>query len=176
MDVRRARFLAGLGLVANRIGTRTAALVWFVLAAVFLALLTVRLPGAAIYVTVLLAGVFTFSSQVLVYAYVGQRYPDASERRRSGSTPTNRVVVLANGRYAVMDRLAERHGTGKAPWPAFEEVSVSGLATALGCPAVRVEDHDALLRVLDEVVPTLTLRAEPLVVEVAVEPDLSFEP
>ena len=36
-------------------------------------------------------------------------------------------VVLANGRYAVMDRLAEQHG-GKPPWPAFEEVDVAVLA------------------------------------------------
>lgn len=85
-------------------------------------------------------------------------------------------VVLANGRYAIMDRLAERHGDGKAPWPAFEEVSVSGMARALGCPAVRVEDHAGLLRLLDEVVPTLPGRDEPLVLEVAVEPESTFEP
>jgi hypothetical protein len=43
-------------------------------------------------------------------------------------------VVLANGRYAIMDKLAEQRG-GKPPWPAFEEVSVAGLAESLGCPA-----------------------------------------
>jgi MFS family permease len=37
--------------------------------------LSVKLPGAGVYLSVLLAGVFVFSSQVLVYAYVGQRYP-----------------------------------------------------------------------------------------------------
>lgn len=94
-------------------------------------------------------------------------------------------VVLANGCYAIMDRLAERHGAvqkgavqggGTAPWPAFTEVSVSGMALALGCPAVRVHDHAGLLRVLDEVVPTLAGRGDPLVVEVAVEADATFEP
>ncbi|MHC8504856.1 thiamine pyrophosphate-dependent enzyme [Pseudonocardia artemisiae] len=85
-------------------------------------------------------------------------------------------VVLANGRYAIMDRLAEQHGNGKAPWPAFEEVSVHGLARALGCPAQRVESYDALVAVLDAVVPTLTGRIEPLVLEVAVEPEPTFEP
>lgn len=84
------------GQVANRIGARMAALVWFVLAAVFLALLTVRLPGAAIYVTVLLAGVFTFSSQVLVYAYVGQRYPDAARATALGaSSGVGRIGAIA---------------------------------------------------------------------------------
>jgi benzoylformate decarboxylase len=85
-------------------------------------------------------------------------------------------VILANGRYAIMDRLAEQHGNGKAPWPAFEEVSVSGLAASLGCPAQRVDDHAAMVRVLDEVVPTLASRGEPLVLEVVVVPELTFEP
>jgi benzoylformate decarboxylase len=84
-------------------------------------------------------------------------------------------VVLANGRYAVMDRLAEGQG-GKPPWPSFTEVSVSGLATALGCPARRIESHDALLAVLDEVVPTLASRDTPLVLDIAVVPDSTFQP
>ena len=63
------------GRVADRIGVRRAAIGWFVAAAVFLALLAVRLPGVGVYASVLLAGVFVFSSQVLVYAYVGERYP-----------------------------------------------------------------------------------------------------
>jgi thiamine pyrophosphate-dependent acetolactate synthase large subunit-like protein len=85
-------------------------------------------------------------------------------------------VVLANGRYAVMDRLAEQQGTGKAPWPAFEEVSIAGLAKGLGCPATSVETHDDLLKVLDDVVPGLAGRAEPLVLEVAVVPETTFAP
>ncbi|WP_433275269.1 benzoylformate decarboxylase [Pseudonocardia xinjiangensis] len=85
-------------------------------------------------------------------------------------------VVLANGRYAVMDRLAEQHGGGKAPWPAFEEVSVHGLALALGCPARRVDTYDDLVEALDAVVPTLADRREPLLLEVAVTPELTFQP
>lgn len=85
-------------------------------------------------------------------------------------------VVLANGRYAIMDRLAEQHGSGKAPWPAFEEVSVNRMALALGCPALLVADHNALAEALDEVVPTLRSRTEPLVLEVTVEPDPTFQP
>jgi thiamine pyrophosphate-dependent acetolactate synthase large subunit-like protein len=85
-------------------------------------------------------------------------------------------VVLANGRYAVMDRLAEQHGQGEAPWPAFEEVSISTLAEGLGCPATRVETYDELVAVLDDVVPTLADRTEPLVVEVPVVPETTFAP
>jgi thiamine pyrophosphate-dependent acetolactate synthase large subunit-like protein len=84
-------------------------------------------------------------------------------------------VVLANGRYAIMDRLAEQRG-GKPPWPAFEEVSVAGLAESLGCPARRVTDHGGLVAALDEVVPTLAARTDPLVLEVVVEPEPTFEP
>jgi benzoylformate decarboxylase len=84
-------------------------------------------------------------------------------------------VVLSNGRYAVMDRLVAR--TGEAgPWPAFEDVDVAALAAGLGCPAVRVEDHLALLRVLDEVLPGLAGRDEPLVLDVAIAPDPTFQP
>ncbi|MBC8091974.1 MAG: thiamine pyrophosphate-binding protein, partial [Pseudonocardia sp.] len=84
-------------------------------------------------------------------------------------------VVLANGRYAIMDRLADAYG-GKPPWPAFEEVSVSGLALALGCPARRVRTFSDLVTALDEIVPTLGHRTEPIVLEAAVAPVTAFEP
>ena len=85
-------------------------------------------------------------------------------------------LVLANGRYVIMDRLAEQHGSGKAPWPAFEEVSVSQLAPGCGCPAQRADTHPGLLDALDELVPSLVGRTSPLLLEVAVEPDPTFEP
>jgi thiamine pyrophosphate-dependent acetolactate synthase large subunit-like protein len=84
-------------------------------------------------------------------------------------------VVLANGRYAIMDRLAEQAG-GRAPWPAFEEVDVSAVAQGLGCPADRVDSYEAMVKALDEVVPTLGDRTEPLVLEIAVIPEATFEP
>ena len=84
-------------------------------------------------------------------------------------------LVLANGRYAIMDRLAEQAG-GKPPWPAFEEVSIATLAEGLGCPAERVESYEAMIEALDAIVPTLVDRTEPLVLEVAVVPDATFEP
>jgi benzoylformate decarboxylase len=85
------------------------------------------------------------------------------------------AIVLANGGYAIMDRLAERNGGGP-PWPGFPEVSVDGLATALGCPARRISRHDELLSVLRELLPALGRRTEPLVLVVEVEPDTTFEP
>jgi benzoylformate decarboxylase len=85
-------------------------------------------------------------------------------------------VVLANGRYAIMDRLAEQHGAGKPPWPAFEEVSIHQIAAGLGCPAQRVDTYQDMTAALDSVVSTLSGRAEPLVLEITVEPDPTFEP
>jgi benzoylformate decarboxylase len=73
------------------------------------------------------------------------------------------VLVMDNGRYAIMDRLASEAG-GKAPWPGFAEVDVAGLATSLGCPSRRVSTHGELTELLDDVVPGLADRGTPLVV------------
>jgi MFS family permease len=71
------------GMVADRIGVRPSVIAWFALSALFLALLSVKLPGIGVYVSVLLAGIFVFSSQVLVYAYTSRAYP-----------PTGRATAL----------------------------------------------------------------------------------
>jgi benzoylformate decarboxylase len=84
-------------------------------------------------------------------------------------------VVLANGRYAIMDRLAERHGEA-APWPAFEDIRLAAIAEGLGCPARRIETHAELVAALDEAVPGLAQRETPLVLDVVVEPDPTFAP
>ncbi|AGF73215.1 hypothetical protein A605_11075 [Corynebacterium halotolerans YIM 70093 = DSM 44683] len=65
------------GKVADSQSPRRTALLWFFLSAVFLALLAVRMPMIALYVAVLLTGVFVFSSQVLVYAFVGENHPSS---------------------------------------------------------------------------------------------------
>jgi benzoylformate decarboxylase len=83
-------------------------------------------------------------------------------------------VVLSNGGYAIMDRLAELHG-GSGPWPAVN-VDVAGLARAFGCPARTVRSYTELLEAVDEVGPGLGSRAEPLLLEVAVAPDETFTP
>jgi len=82
-------------------------------------------------------------------------------------------VILANGGYAVLDRLAERHG-GAPAWPSFS-VDVAAVARGLGCPAHRVESHDDIAH-LDDAVRTLATRREPLLLEVVVEPDPTFAP
>ena len=83
-------------------------------------------------------------------------------------------VILSNGGYAIMDRLAERQGR-EPPWPSFD-VDVAALARAFGCPAERITTHDALVRALDDIVPTLAARSEPVLLDVVIAPTETFAP
>ncbi len=84
------------------------------------------------------------------------------------------VIVMSNGRYAVMDRLAAMsQKTG--PWPAFD-LEISALARDFGCESRRIERHDELLSTLDEVIPSLADRTDPLLIEVVVATDTDFAP
>jgi MFS family permease len=64
------------GILADKHGTKKIVLLWFGLSAALLAILSVKIQSelllnAAVFVT----GVFVFSSQVLVYAWVSQLFP-----------------------------------------------------------------------------------------------------
>jgi benzoylformate decarboxylase len=85
-------------------------------------------------------------------------------------------VVLQNRGYAVMNHLAEDQGHRRVPWPGIEGVDVAGLARALSCPARAIATHADLVAVLDEVLPTLSTRDEPLLLEVVVAREQSFQP
>jgi benzoylformate decarboxylase len=73
-----------------------------------------------------------------------------------------------------MDRLAERLG-GRPPWPSFA-VDVAGIARCFGCAARRIERHDELLAALDDAIPTLGSREDPLLLDVAIAPTATFAP
>ncbi|MHA6802261.1 MFS transporter [Salinifilum ghardaiensis] len=65
------------GFVADRRGIKPTILVWFAISAVLLALLSIRMESAVLlHVAVFVTGVFVFSAQVLIFAYVAQFYPD----------------------------------------------------------------------------------------------------
>jgi benzoylformate decarboxylase len=83
-------------------------------------------------------------------------------------------VILSNGGYAIMDRLAERVERN-APWPSFD-VDVAALARAFGCTARRISKHEELVRELDGIVPTLASREEPVLLDVVIAPAPTFEP
>ena len=84
-------------------------------------------------------------------------------------------IILNNGGYAVMDRLADARG-GTAPWPSLAEVSVAALAAGLGVESIKIDDYAKLTSVLDRVAPNLASRQAPLVVEVVVMPNQTFSP
>ena len=85
------------------------------------------------------------------------------------------IVVLVNGGYAIMDRLAERNGS-RGPWPRVDSVDIGALARAQGCASERISTHDELLERLDALLPALVDRTEPLLLEVVVAQDATFDP
>jgi benzoylformate decarboxylase len=84
-------------------------------------------------------------------------------------------VVLVNGGYAIMDRLAERTGS-HGPWPRVETVDIAAMARAQGCEALEIATHDELLARLDDVLPGLADRRTPLLLAVRVAQDDTFDP
>jgi len=85
-------------------------------------------------------------------------------------------IVLSNGGYVVMDRLAEKHGGGEGPWPGFANVELAAITRGFGCEAQRITTHDELTTALDEVVPTLATRTQPLLLDAVVVPTETFAP
>lgn len=71
--------VAGLivaGILADKHGTKPIVLLWFGLSALCLALLSIKVENAVLLnMLVFVTGVFVFSSQVLVYAWVSQLFP-----------------------------------------------------------------------------------------------------
>ncbi|RBP62767.1 sugar phosphate permease [Brevibacterium sanguinis] len=64
------------GWLADKHGTKPIVLMWFLLAAVFLAALSIPMSGQnLVNIAVFITGVFVFSAQVLVYAFVSAIYP-----------------------------------------------------------------------------------------------------
>ncbi|GAA4712275.1 aromatic acid/H+ symport family MFS transporter [Nocardioides conyzicola] len=64
------------GTISDARGNKPTVLLWFGLAALFLALLSIKMHNELlVYAAVLLTGIFVFSAQVLVYAFVGHLYP-----------------------------------------------------------------------------------------------------
>jgi benzoylformate decarboxylase len=77
------------------------------------------------------------------------------------------VVIVGNGRYQVMDELAEHRGALGA-WPSFEDLDLTSVARGFGCEAERIETHGRLEEVLEAVVPDLASRRKPLLLDVRV--------
>lgn len=77
------------------------------------------------------------------------------------------AVILKNGGYAIMDRLALQAGS-KSAWPSFSNVEFCNIASGFSCDVVNIQTSEELAEVLDSVVPGLALRTTPLVLVVDV--------
>ncbi|WP_328394458.1 MFS transporter [Nocardia sp. NBC_00416] len=130
------------GTLADRRGTKPTILVWFAAAAVLLALLSIKVPNTVVLdALVLVTGIFVFSAQVLVYAYVTQAYPDE-------------VRATALGLAAAVGRLGAIFGpsitgalivAGSAhPWGFyfFAVVAAIGLLALATVPRLSVRQSD----------------------------------
>src|SRR4051812_13514527 len=84
-------------------------------------------------------------------------------------------IVLVNGGYAIMGRFAERSGDA-GPWPKVDSVDIGAMARAQGCESVRVSEHAELLERFDALLPTLAERRSPLLLELVVAQDPTFDP
>lgn len=132
------------GRVADRIGIRPATMTWFGIAAVFLALLVlvVSVPGLLVYAALFVAGVFVFSSQVLVYAWVGRVYPAAIRGSALGSASgVGRLGAITGP--AISGVLV---GAGIAfPWGLLMFAVAAGLGAAAVSAITRTEPADDLV-------------------------------
>lgn len=64
------------GQISDARGNKPTVVTWFAVAAVMLALLSIKMESSLlVYAAVLAAGIFVFSAQVLVYAFVSHLYP-----------------------------------------------------------------------------------------------------
>jgi AAHS family benzoate transporter-like MFS transporter len=72
------------GGLADRLGTKLVCGLFFSIAAVCIALLSIKMPLAPIYLFAGLAGAGVFAAMVLVYAYIGQYYPASSRATALG--------------------------------------------------------------------------------------------
>lgn len=115
------------GQVSDKHSPRRSGLVWFVLSALFLAMLAIRMPMPVLYTVVFLTGVFVFSSQNLVYAFVGENHPSNLRATAMGiSAGIGRLGAISGpmlGGLLVHKDLAN-------PW-GFYSFAIVGLAGAV---------------------------------------------
>ena len=138
------------GQVANRIGVRPATLVWFGLGAVLLAALSIKLPQGGLYVAVFLAGMFVFSAQVLIYAFVGQVYPASMRGAALGWTAGVGRIGAITGPIIIGAMLSTNNGY-PGGFYVFAGIAAAAVLTTLvvGHPRdvvdSEVAEHEALV-------------------------------
>jgi len=77
------------------------------------------------------------------------------------------IIVLTNGGYGIMDRLAAQAG-GEPPWPGFPDLNLSELSAAWGCPSRRLATREDMVASLAEIVPGLATSKRPVLLDIEV--------
>ncbi|MFG1797669.1 MFS transporter [Nocardia sp. NPDC049149] len=130
------------GTLADRRGIKPTVLLWFGAAAVFLALLSIKMTSNLVLnALVLITGIFVFSAQVLIYAYVTQAYP--AEIRATamgfaagvgrlgaifGPTVTGWLIVVGSANPWGFYLFAAVAGIGLLAMAAVPRTTIDGLA------------------------------------------------
>lgn len=125
------------GQVANRFGVRRAVLTWFGVAAVVLAVLSIRMAAVPLYVMVFLAGTFVFSAQTLVFAYVGRVYPAPNRATGLGWTAGVGRIGAITGPIIIGALLAGDRGY---PWGFYVFAGVAALAVVFALAIGQTRD------------------------------------
>lgn len=90
--------------LADKHGTKPIVLLWFGLSAVCLALLSIKVENAVLLnALVFVTGVFVFSSQVLVYAWVSQLFPGPPVPGSASAFSFNAMAAYAPARTNAPD-------------------------------------------------------------------------
>lgn len=115
------------GRISDKHSPRKTGILWFLASALFLALMAIKLPLIALYAIVFITGVFVFSSQNLVYAFVGENHPSNMRATAMGfSAGIGRLGAISGPMLGGL-----LIGLGLAhPWGFFAYAAV-GLAGAL---------------------------------------------
>lgn len=85
-------------------------------------------------------------------------------------------VIMNNGSYSIMDRLAEKSGYSAAVWPPLELIDICKIAEGFGCTTHKVATQHELEAILDQLIPQLDTLNHPILLDVTVESDPTFEP
>ena len=129
--------VAGLivgGAIADRRGIKPTAVLWFAVAAVMLAVLSIKMESNILLsVVVFLTGFFVFSAQVLVYAYVTQFFPTHIRGTALGSASGIGRIGSIVGPSITGALVAAGWGHPWGFW-FFAAVSVLGVAAVLTFP------------------------------------------
>lgn len=84
-------------------------------------------------------------------------------------------VIMNNGSYSIMDRLAEKQNYQRKVWPDLGSIDITKLAEGFGCKSYKIDNYDQLIDVFDKIIPNLHDLNSPLLLDISVESDPTFE-